>query len=142
VLSHETVLRDFFQIDDPLGEMDKIAVEQEMATNQVLHQLMSDAALRKAGIQPPMPPPPPGIVGPDGQPIFSGQSGGAGPAPAGAPPMAPNGATAGGMPAIPGGTMPLRPTSGPLPPTEPAGRLPHAGGTPAGSYPGRPGNQH
>lgn len=140
VLSHETVLRDFFQIDDPLGEMDKIAVETEMATNQVLHALMSDAALRKAGIQPPVPPPPPGLVGPNGQPIASGAPPGA-PAGPGAPAMAPNGQTAGGMPAIPGGTMPLRPTPGPLPPIVPGGQLPHGGGTAAGAFPGRPGNQ-
>jgi hypothetical protein len=135
VLSHETVLRDFFQVDDPLAEMDKIAVETEMATNQLLHQMMSDAALKKAGIQPPVPPPPPGLLGPDGLPIA------APPGAPGAPPMAPNGQTAGGMASIPGGTMPLRPTPGPMPPIVPGGQLPHGGGVAAGAYPGRPGNQ-
>ncbi len=133
VLSHETVLRDFFQIDDPQGEMDKIAVEKAIETDPALGALMQQAALRRAGITPPTPPPPSGLVGPDGQPIASGPPGGG--------PMQPNGVTAGGMPSIPAGTMPLRPTGGPNPPILPGGgpgELPPPGGRPAGAYPGRP----
>ncbi len=125
-ISHETFLREFMNMEDPQGEMDRIAVENEINTNPELHAQIVAQAMRKAGI--PQPQAPSGIVGPDGQPIQSGP-----PGPGGAPPSAmPNGAAAGGMPSIPGLTQLIRPNA-PAPPDM------HSGGRPPGVYPGRPG---
>jgi hypothetical protein len=125
VLSHETVLRDWFQIEDPQDEMDRIVVERTMDTDPDLAAMVRAQALRKAGITPPVPAPPTGLLGPNGMPLA--------PSGAGVPPMAPDGKTAAGMASVPGGTMPLVPT-----PPRAAGTLPHAGGRPAGAYPGQP----
>lgn len=121
ILSLETALRDYLQSDDPLGEIDKIWVEQAMS-DPALRQPALDAALRRAGVTPP-PAPASSILGPDGNPLP--------PSGNGAGPMSPypDGRTAEGMPTIPGLTMPPIPA----PPTG------NNGGRPAGAYPGIPG---
>lgn len=127
-ISHETLLTDYMQMDDPQGEMNRIAVEQEINTDPLLHQQMVEQALRQAGIAPPPPPPAPGgLVGPNGQPIASGP-------PAGLP--MPDGQLAGGLPPGMGGPGPLAQL---VKPRTPGPTDIHGGGRAPGAYPGEPG---
>lgn len=131
ILSQYTVLKDYIQVDDPEGEMDRIAVEKALMSPP-LEQEWVQAALKRSGIAPPPPEPPPGILGPNGMPLPP--SGGPGGPAAGPMSPYPNGQTAGGFPSIPGLTMP------PIP--NPPAELPHGGGVQAGAYPGLPGGVH
>ena len=135
ILSQYTVLKDYIQVDDPEGEMDRIAVEQALLSPP-LQQEWVQAALKRAGIAPP-PPAPPQLLGPNGMPLPPSGPGGPTP-PSGQPPAPmspyPNGQTAAGFPSIPGLTMP------PIP--NPPAEMPHAGGPPAGNYPGLPAGPH
>jgi hypothetical protein len=134
ILSQYTVLKDYIQVDDPEGEMDRIAVEKALMSPP-LEQEWVQAALKRSGIAPPPPAPPPGLVGPNGQLLPpSGMGGGPGGPPPGPMSPYPNGQTASGTPSIPGLTMP------PIP--NPPAQMPHGGGPPAGSYPGQPGGVH
>lgn len=119
-ISHETFLRDYANMDDAQGEMDKIAVERELNSNPQLHEEMVSSALRKAGINPP--PQAPGLVGPNGQPISSAM-------------MGLNGATSAGLPTSLAGAGQV---SQLVRPRQPAPADVHGGGRPAGAYPGQP----
>ncbi len=136
LMSKETALRDYFQVADPQAELDRIVVENTMDTDPTLHMLVVSNALKKAKINPPEPPQPPGLVGPNGQPLPPSAPPGGGP-----PPMTPPGVPGVPQPMVPGGTAPLAPVGGagaPPATNRPAGSLPHGGGRAAGSFPGRP----
>jgi hypothetical protein len=130
ILSQFTVLKDYIQVDDPEGEMDRIAVEHALMSPP-LEQDWIQAALKRSGIAPP-PPAPPQLLGPNGMPLPPSMAGGG--TPPGPMSPYPNGVTASGTPSIPGLTMP------PIP--NPPAELPHAGGPPAGNYPGLPAGPH
>ncbi len=118
-ISHETFLRDFMNLSDPQGEMDRIAVEQEIAQNPELHEMMIDDAFRKAGIVRPAPPPMPGMEGQPGMPGMDGRT------------------AAGQPPGISGGPGALQEMIRPRQPA-PTPEI-HPGGRPPGAYPGQPG---
>lgn len=129
LISHVTALSNYLQLEDPEGEIDRIALDQAMEDPQLKMQWIAEA-LRKAGIVPPPPPPaPPGILGPNGQPL----------PPSGAPGGVP-GQLQGGMPMLPTPNVPTMPTV----PTPPHGaEMIHGGGHPGGGvYPGIPGGPH
>ncbi len=129
MISLETALEKYLQLDDPLGEMDRITVEQAMQ-DPALKQMWVAAALKRANIQPPVPQPPPGILGPNGQPIASTPG---------------TNSVVAGEPTVPG-------LNEPLPGVQAQNQIPRPGQSSqaehmhgnvamlrAGSYPGRPG---
>ena len=133
MISLETALEKYLQLDDPLGEIDRIVVENAMKQPQLEQQWMAEA-LKRAGIAPPVPQPPPGILGPNGQPIASGQ-----PAPG-------TNSVAGGEPSVPGLNEPVAGIQA-MNQTPAIGQSsmaehmhgPSAMPARAGAYPGRPG---
>ena len=132
LISQRYALEKIVQVDDPDEIMDDIWVEQALTTDPVLHQKVTDEALRKAGLAPAQAPQ---ILGPNGEPMApSPQGPGAG---GGQPIGYPAGQAAGGTPAIPGLNQPMQPAPRP---NRPRGRgTPGApGGRPAGAFPGAP----
>lgn len=116
VRPHEIILEKYFQSENPLQEMDDIAIEQSMA--MLMPEVVADAK-RIAGLLPPPGEAPPGVVG----------------SPQAAP--EPNDATNGGEPTIPGLTQQFQPSGAPAPTPLPAA----PGGRPAGAFPGLPPGQ-
>lgn len=123
VMSKKRVLEKYYQEEDPEGVLDDVAVEKALDEDPMLKALQTEEALRRAGF---LPKPSSGLLGPNGQPIPSGQN----------PMMIPPGQAAGGLPGIPGMTQPMIPS-----PPNGASPLVGVGGRPAGAYPGQPGNQ-
>ncbi len=128
MMSRGHAMEEFLGIEQPEDEMDDIAIDEMLETDPHLKKQMFDAALKRAGLAPPTPPPAEG-----GPPMLPG----AGP---GGPPPAPP--LPGGMPppppAGPGVGMPLQPGTPPMPgPTEgqmqQLGGLSMPGGRPAGA---------
>lgn len=128
MISLETALEKYLQLDDPLGEMDRITVEQAMQDPALKAQWVA-AALKRANIAPPVLPPPTGILGPNGQPIASGT----------------NSATGVGEPTIPGLNEPVAGVQAQRmnPNIGQSSQAEHMHGIQAplraGGYPGRPG---
>ena len=121
--SKQRALEKWLQEEDPQSVLDEIATEQAMDTEPI-RSIVIQEALRQAHLPMPAGQAPAagsGLLGPDGQPI--------GPS---APPGIP-GQAAGGLPSVPGLTMPLAPGAPAPPPIRPGG------GRAAGAYPGRPG---
>lgn len=124
LLSRSTAIERHLQIEDPEGELDKIAVEDALDNDPMLKTLQTTEALRKAGY---LPQQQSQILGPNGQPLPAGPG-------AQQTPYFPG--QLGGQPGIPGLTQPMVPGA----PQAPAGGG-GVGGRPAGAFPGNPGNQ-
>lgn len=122
LITDNTAREKWLQIEDPEGEEDRIWVQKAINEDPTLRQLVIDTALRESGMMAPPPPPapPPMILGPDGMPL----------APSGM-----NGQMAGGLPSVPGLTMPMQPPPGQAP------SVGTQGGRAAGTFPGQPGGQ-
>lgn len=130
LISLEHALEHFLGIEDPQAMMDRIAVEKALE-EEPLKSMVTEAALREAGITPPPPPAPPAPM-----PMDPSMMGGMiPPGPGELTPQSPipNGQMGAGMPAIPYLTMPGQPT--------PPGIPPGASVAAPGQYPGQPGNQ-
>lgn len=147
LLSLETALERYLQLDDPMGEIDRIEVERALADPEIGQQVALQA-LKRAGIIPKGPPPGQPILGPNGQPLPP--SGGPGQPGGGPPGMAgPQGPTVPGLnepvPGVMAGNMARQAAPGATSMAEHhgAGVMPHGITMPAraGSFPGRPGNQ-
>jgi len=117
--SRRAALETLMGEEDPDSIIDEIWVEDQMATNPAVNQVVVSNAIQRSGLLPvprEPPPGPPGTpgVGPPGVPGLPGQ-------------------VAGGVPVLPGLGMPLQPP----PPNGPTG-LVGQGGRPPGMYPGQP----
>jgi hypothetical protein len=116
--SRQHAMEKWLGYEDPLTIMDQIFVEQAMEA-EPLRTLILDDALRRSGLTPTPPPPPTGLVGPDGMPIQT------------MPGMPAE--LSGGQPVMPGMNAPFMQEGG-------GSVIGAPGGRPAGAFPGLPPN--
>lgn len=116
LMSRRAAMEDLLGLEDPDTMIDEIWVEDQMATNPAVNELVVSNAVRQSGLMPtPAQNPAAALVGPNGQPLVPG----------GLP-----GQVAGGLPVMPGMGMPMQP------PAPGGGMVP--GPQVSGVYPGQP----